>query len=66
MGPIEDSQREAFCPTIFGGEDVSAYFREILGHSLKNGGLGYQTPGCWQIVHTTPPKQLVSYWYAHF
>ena len=35
-GPIEDAQREAFFPAIFGGEEVSANLREILDHSVKH------------------------------
>ena len=44
MGPIEDALREAFFPTFFGGEEVSADLREILGHSVKRGGLGIPDP----------------------
>ena len=35
LGPIEDALREAFFPALFGGEEVSADHREILGHSVK-------------------------------
>ena len=44
MGSAEDSLREAFFPEIFGGEDVNANLREILGHSVKRGGLGIPDP----------------------
>ena len=44
MGPIEDALREAFFPTLFGGEEVSANLREILGYSVKRGGLGIADP----------------------
>ena len=44
VGPIEDSLREAFFPTIFGGEEVSANLKEILGHSVKRRGLGIPDP----------------------
>ena len=40
MGPIEDSLRESFFPQLFGVEEISAGLREILGHSVKPGGLG--------------------------
>ena len=40
MGPIEDSLRDAFFPALFGGEEASSNFRDILGHSVKHGGLG--------------------------
>ena len=40
MGPIEDAVLEAFFPTFFGGEEVSADHREILSHSVKYEGLG--------------------------
>ena len=35
MGPIEDALREAFFPALFGGEEVGAELREILGHSMN-------------------------------
>ena len=38
-GTIEDALIEAFFPAILGGEDVSADLIEILGHSVKRGGL---------------------------
>ena len=44
MGPIEDALREAFFPALFGGEEVGAELREILGHSMKCGGLGIPDP----------------------
>ena len=40
MAPIEDSLIEALFPALFGGEEVSSYLRDILGHSVKCGGLG--------------------------
>ena len=40
MGHIEDALREAFLSTLFGGEEISADPREILGHSMKRGVLG--------------------------
>ena len=39
MGHIEDALREAFLPALFRGEEVNADLREILGHSVKRGGL---------------------------
>ena len=44
MDPIKDAIREAFLPALFGGEEVSADIREILGHSMKRGGLGIPDP----------------------
>ena len=44
MGPIEDALREAFFPANFEMEDVSADLIEILGHSVKRGGLGIPDP----------------------
>ena len=32
MGPIEEALREKFPPSLFGGEDITADFRKILGH----------------------------------
>ena len=44
MGPIENSLKEAFLIQFFGGEGVSTNLREILGHSVKHGGLGIPYP----------------------
>ena len=41
---MDDDLREAFFPALFGGEEVSADLREILGHSVKCGGLGIPYP----------------------
>ena len=40
IGPIEEAIREKFFPTLFGGEEI----RQILGHSVKHGGLGIPDP----------------------
>ena len=39
MSPIEEALREKFFPALFGGEEINADFRKILGHSAKHGGL---------------------------
>ena len=44
IGPIEEALREKFFPSLFGGEEITADFREILGHSVKHGGLGIPDP----------------------
>ena len=44
MGPIKDTLREKFFPALFGGEEITANFRKILGHSIKHGGLGIPDP----------------------
>ena len=44
MVHIEDTLREALFPALFGGEEVSDDLREILGHSVKHGGLGIPDP----------------------
>ena len=44
MGPIEEALREKFFPFLFRGEDITADFRKILGHSVKHGGLGIPDP----------------------
>ena len=41
---MEDELREAFFPALFVGEEFSADLREILGHSMKHGGLGIPDP----------------------
>ena len=44
MIPIKEDLREKFFPALFGGEEINADFREILGHSVKHGGLGIPDP----------------------
>ena len=44
MGLIEEALRDKFFPALFGGEDITADFRQILGHSVKHGGLGLPDP----------------------
>ena len=44
MGPIEEALREKFFPSLFGGEEITAEFRKILGHSVTHGGLGIPDP----------------------
>ena len=44
MGPIEEALREKLFPSLFGGEEIKADFRKILGHSVKHGGLGIPDP----------------------
>ena len=44
LGPIEEALREKLFPALFVGEEINANFRKILGHSVKNGGLGIPDP----------------------
>ena len=44
MGPIEEALREKFFPSLFGGEEITADFRKILGHSVNHGGLSIHDP----------------------
>ena len=45
MGPpIEEALREKLFSQLFGGEDINANFRKILGHSVKHGGLCIPDP----------------------
>ena len=44
MGPIEEALREKMPPSLFGGEEIDADFRKILGHGDKHGGLGIPDP----------------------
>ena len=37
MGPIEEALREKLFPTLFGGEEINANFRKIIGHSVNHG-----------------------------
>ena len=39
MGPIEEALRDKFFPALLRGEEINAEFRQILGHSIKHGGL---------------------------
>ena len=45
MGPIEEALREKLFPELFGGDEIGAEFRKILGHSVNHGGLGI--PDSW-------------------
>ena len=40
MGPIEEALREKLPPALFVGEEINSDFWQILGHSVKHGGLG--------------------------
>ena len=42
--PVDYALIEALLPAMFGGEEVSADLREILGHSVKRSGLGIPDP----------------------
>ena len=44
MGPIEEALREKFFPALFGGEEINANFWQIIGHSVKHGGLCIPDP----------------------
>ena len=44
MGPVEEARREKIPPLLFGGEEIDADFRKILGHGVKHGGLGIPDP----------------------
>ena len=44
MGPIEVALRKKFSPALFGGEEINADFRKILGHNFNHGGLGILNP----------------------
>ena len=44
MGPIEEALREKLFPALFGGEEINANFRKILGHSDNHDGLGILEP----------------------
>ena len=44
MGTIEEALREKFFPALSGGEAINADFRQILGRSVKHGGLGIPDP----------------------
>ena len=44
MGPLQEALREKFSPSLFGGEEITANFRKILGHSVKYGSLGIPDP----------------------
>ena len=44
MAPIKDSLIEALFPALFGWEEFSSYFGDILGRSVKCGGPGIPDP----------------------
>ena len=39
MGNIEEALREKLFPALFRGEEINTNFWQILGHSIKQGGL---------------------------
>ena len=44
MGPLEEALREKFSPALFWGEEITANFRQILGHSVKHVSLDIPDP----------------------
>ena len=44
MGHIEEALKEKFLSALFWEEDIKADFHKILGHRVKNGGLGIPDP----------------------
>ena len=44
MGPIDEALREKLSYALFGGEEIDADFRKILGHGFKHGGLVIPDP----------------------
>ena len=50
MGTIEEALNEKVFPSLFGGEEINADFRKILGHGVKHGGLGIPDP--WKSVES--------------
>ena len=44
MSPIEETLREKCFPALFGGEEINSGFWQVLGHSVKHGGLGIYDP----------------------
>ena len=44
MGTIEEALREKVFPTLFGGEEIDAEFRKIIGHSVKHVSLSIEDP----------------------
>ena len=62
MGPIGEALREKLIPALFEGEEINADFWQILGHSVKHGGLGIPDPKLSAESPTTPPRRLVGNW----
>ena len=44
MGPVEEALIEEFFLALFGGEEINANFRKILGQSVKHGRLVIPDP----------------------
>ena len=44
MGPIKEALREKSPPALFREEETNSDFWQILGHSIKDGGLGISHP----------------------
>ena len=62
MGTIEEALRDKCFPSLFGGEEINANFRQILGHSVNHGSLGIQNSGFQRKVHRTPPRRTAENW----
>ena len=65
MVPIEEATREKLSPSLFRGEEIDANFRKILGHSVKQGGLGIPDPRqlveCTYNTSKAASRELVDY-----
>ena len=63
MGPIKEALRENFFASLFGGEEITADFWKILGHSIKHGSLGIPDPKksaeCAYITSKTASMEMV-------
>ena len=44
MCPIEEALKKKMFHMLFGGEEITANFRKILGHGVNHGGLGIPDP----------------------
>ena len=57
MSSVEEDLKETLFPALFGVEEVDADFWKLLGHIVKQDGLGRTAPVHQWRVHTTSPMQ---------
>ena len=62
MGFIEESLRKKIFSSLFGGEEITADFQKILGHSVKNDRLGIPDPRLSAESAYNTSRRIVGNW----
>ena len=66
MGTIEEAIRDKLFSALFGGEEINADFRKILGHSIDHGGLGILNLRLSEESAHNTSKAASGNWYTLF